>query len=891
MKEEILPNKIEDIQSVNNLLKQIDAFEQEQELLFALSTDITKVREKDDLIRLFASRLRNMFYFLHSIVMLVDQHSKTFKPFLLNPESSPIADHPQYPEIVKMVYPIDAPLVRDVIHSQGPVTYLLEQAIKIPGIPPFIKVNYERGIREVMITPLRSKTEVMGFILLYSNTTNSFTNEFKQVLNGIAPQLSNAISNIIINEGNLQKDHQNEVLLSLSREVVTVKTRPHLLGVINNNLKKLIGFTHSVMTVLADDGQTYKAFLTDQDSPTKDYSNYNEIISLSYPVQDDIYDMALAADKPLVFDIRAFDLSKAPQWLKFNYAAGAREILIKALPDNGVPKHSLVLFANKLNSFNDTSIEIVESIAGQLAKAANNITANEAIINKERHKSYLLQFSTDLTSVRTREDLEAAISNVLINLVGTKLCMIRVMEDDGISLNRYIYNKNAVYPDDKAFTELSAKTITINAPLTAGVLNNDSPIILNIDEELKSGRYLPYMNFWKTSGLKNAYGVRLRVGDENIGTLWLLANELNTDLLKGLCSQISVAISNIEANERLLTYKRQLEVENDQLKEQIKTIYNFSEIIGRGVQMEKVYRLMSRVAQSSSTVLILGETGTGKELIARGIHNASSRKNKLMIKVNCAALPPNLIESELFGHEKGSFTGAFDQRIGKFELANNGTLFLDEIGELPLELQVKLLRVIQEREFERVGGKTTLKVNVRIIAATNRNLETEILAGKFRSDLYYRLNVFPISLPPLRERAEDIGLLTDFFLAKYSKLTGYKVTSIAPKALQQLKAYLWPGNVRELEHIIERSILMANDPVLREVHLPKSTQINNQTTPLFNQTIEEMERTHIIDILKQCEGKVSGTNGAASVLDIPSTTLHSKMRKLNIAKADYLKQG
>ena len=315
MKEEILPNKIEDIQSVNNLLKQIDAFEQEQELLFALSTDITKVREKDDLIRLFASRLRNMFYFLHSIVMLVDQHSKTFKPFLLNPESSPIADHPQYPEIVKMVYPIDAPLVRDVIHSQGPVTYLLEQAIKIPGIPPFIKVNYERGIREVMITPLRSKTEVMGFILLYSNTTNSFTNEFKQVLNGIAPQLSNAISNIIINEGNLQKDHQNEVLLSLSREVVTVRTRPHLLGVINNNLKKLIGFTHSVMTVLADDGQTYKAFLTDQDSPTKDYSNYNEIISLSYPVQDDIYDMALAADKPLVFDIRAFDLSKAPQWL------------------------------------------------------------------------------------------------------------------------------------------------------------------------------------------------------------------------------------------------------------------------------------------------------------------------------------------------------------------------------------------------------------------------------------------------------------------------------------------------------------------------------------------------------------------------------------------------
>ncbi|MGF7039826.1 sigma 54-interacting transcriptional regulator [Mucilaginibacter lappiensis] len=891
MKEEILPNKIEDIQSADYLLKQIDAYEQEQDLLFALSTDITKVREKDDLIRLFSSRLRGMFYFLHSIVMLVDQQNKTFKPFLLNPDSSPITDHPLYPEIVKMVYPIDVPVIRDVLNSEGPITFLLDEIIKTPGIPPFIKVNYERDIKEMMITPLRSQTEVMGFILVYSNRTDSFTNEFKQILNGIAPQLSSAISNIIINEGNRKKDYQNEVLLSLSREVVTVRTRSHLLNAINNGLTKLIAFTHSVMTVLTDDGQTYQAFLTDKDVSSKGYSSYNEIISLPYPVHDGIYDLASATEKPLIFDIRSFDLSKAPQWLKLNYAAGAREILIKALPDNGVPKHSLILFADKINSFDDTSIEIIESIAGQLAKAANNITANEAILNKERDKSYLLKFSTDLTAVRTREDLEIAISNVLVRLVGMKLCVIRVMEDDGVSLIRYIYDKNEIYPDDGSFIELSAKTITINEPLTSKVLNNDSPIIFNIDEELRKGRYAPYMHIWKKSGLKNAYGARLRVGDENIGILWLLTNELNIDLLKGLCSQISVAIFNIKANERLLAYKQQLEVENDHLKEQIKTIYNFSEIIGRGPQMEKVYRLMSRVAESSSTVLILGETGTGKELIARGIHNASPRKDKLMIKVNCAALPPNLIESELFGHEKGSFTGAFDRRIGKFELAHNSTLFLDEVGELPLELQVKLLRVIQEREFERVGGKTTLKVDVRIIAATNRNLEKEILAGKFRSDLYYRLNVFPISLPPLRERAEDIGLLTDFFLAKYSKLTGYKVTSITPKVLQQLKAYLWPGNVRELEHIIERSILLANDHVLREVHLPKSAQINNQTITLFNQTIEEMERNHIIGILKQCQGKISGADGAALILNIPSTTLHSKMRKLNITKADYLNQG
>lgn len=217
-------------------------------------------------------------------------------------------------------------------------------------------------------------------------------------------------------------------------------------------------------------------------------------------------------------------------------------------------------------------------------------------------------------------------------------------------------------------------------------------------------------------------------------------------------------------------------------------------------------------------------------------------------------------------------------------------MFLDEIGELPLELQVKLLRVIQEREFERVGGKTTIKVNVRIIAATNRNLEKEVAAGKFRSDLYYRLNVFPIDLPPLRDRTDDIPALVNFFLNKYSRLTGCKVNSIAPKVLQQLKSYLWPGNVRELEHIIERSILMANANVLREVHLPNAKQGDKQTTALFTQTIEEMERSHIINILKQCDGKISGAGGAAGVLAIQPTTLHSKMRKLNIVKSEYFKQ-
>jgi transcriptional regulator with GAF, ATPase, and Fis domain len=383
-------------------------------------------------------------------------------------------------------------------------------------------------------------------------------------------------------------------------------------------------------------------------------------------------------------------------------------------------------------------------------------------------------------------------------------------------------------------------------------------------------------------------GIPLCVGDKKPGVLWVITPQINETILEGICAQISVAISNILANDQVLTYKQLLEVENAHLKEQIKTIYNFHDIIGNGAAMQKVYHLMSLVAESNSTVLLLGETGTGKELIARAIHSASARKDKLMVKVNCAALPANLIESELFGHERGSFTGAIDRRIGKFELANNSTLFLDEIGEMPLDMQVKLLRVIQERELERVGGRNTIAVNVRIIAATNRNPEEEVNAGKFRSDLYYRLNVFPITLPPLRERLEDIEPLAYFFLDRYSRNTGRKVTSISAKVIKELKGYQWPGNVRELEHLIERSILLTSDTVLKEIQLPGSRDKGKETSSdLSNKTLNDIERSYIIQVLIRCHGKIAGADGAAAFLELPSTTLHSKMKKLSISKKDY----
>jgi transcriptional regulator with GAF, ATPase, and Fis domain len=315
--------------------------------------------------------------------------------------------------------------------------------------------------------------------------------------------------------------------------------------------------------------------------------------------------------------------------------------------------------------------------------------------------------------------------------------------------------------------------------------------------------------------------------------------------------------------------------------------YSHDDLIGKSNSIKKVFSLVSQVAPTQSSVLILGETGTGKELIARALHNASSRRNKPMVKVNCAALPPNIMESELFGHERGSFTGAIERRIGKFELANNSTLFLDEVGELPPDLQVKLLRAVQEKEIERIGGNAVIKVNVRIVAATNRNLLKEVQLGNFRNDLYFRLNVFPITLPPLRERKEDIPLLAMHFLTKHTKTGIKRVAGFSSKVMKQLKAFDWPGNVRELEHLVERCVLLANGDLIRELPVVLSCmdEISDSIPEMRVKTIDQVEREHIVNVLEKCNGKVAGVGGAAEALKIPSSTLNSKMRRLNIKRA------
>jgi transcriptional regulator with GAF, ATPase, and Fis domain len=325
--------------------------------------------------------------------------------------------------------------------------------------------------------------------------------------------------------------------------------------------------------------------------------------------------------------------------------------------------------------------------------------------------------------------------------------------------------------------------------------------------------------------------------------------------------------------------KRRLEKENVYLQQEVRLLAEHTEIVGQSLAMKKVLAQAGQVAATDSTVLIQGETGTGKELLARAIHSMSSRKDRPLVTVNCASLPPTLVENELFGREKGAYTGALAKMIGRFEVADGSTLFLDEVGELPPDVQSKILRVLEDGSFERLGSTKTLHVDVRIIVATNRDLGKDAKEGRFRKDLYYRLNVFPITIPPLRERPEDISPMVAAFVAKLQKRMGKKIGAISKRSIEALKSYSWPGNVRELKNVIEHAMILSKDDTL-VVHLPDSGSPETNVP----QDLREMERVHVVSVLEKTGWRVSGRRGAAEVLGLKRTTLDSKMKKLGIKR-------
>ncbi len=536
------------------------------------------------------------------------------------------------------------------------------------------------------------------------------------------------------------------------------------------------------------------------------------------------------------------------------------------------------LGSKRAHSYPEEEVDFLRLLADQVALAIDAAVNLYSSTRAQDRLKLILELTNQVVSNLEFDELLHAVSSIVRRVMHCDAAAIMLPDAEGKNLRVHTLD----FPDSKGFF-LEGIEIPVEGTMPGETFKTGEPFVLN---RLDPSEVPPEM-YAKASGegMNSFCDIGLVSRNRLLGVLALARRQENTfdddevAFLTQVAHQVAIAMENALAYGEIAELKDKLAQEKLYLEEEIRGEMDFEGIVGQSSALRNVLRLVETVAPSDSTVLLLGETGTGKELIARAIHDRSRRKDRTFVKLNCAAIPTGLLESELFGHERGAFTGAISQKLGRLELADEGTLFLDEVGDIPLEIQPKLLRALQEREFERLGSTRTKKVNVRLVAATNRDLDKMIEDREFRSDLYYRLNVFPIRIPPLRERPEDIPLLVRYFAQKYGRRMEKKIESIPAAALKTLSSWHWPGNIRELENFVERAVILTHGTALE---VPVSELKRASTGVPVPSSRESGERDEILRVLRETHGRVAGPNGAATKMGIKRTTLISRMKKLGI---------
>ena len=675
--------------------------------------------------------------------------------------------------------------------------------------------------------------------------------------------------------GNLQR-----ILLDVSHATASHRDLKSLLGDLVGLLRRVARFDRLAI-VLHD--------------PERDVMRLHTMVSLGptlakdleLPVAESPAGLVWQTQRPLVVS-RIDGETRFSEVTGILRAEGMRSLCILPLTTPLRRLGGLSFASQDEDAFSEADVEVLQELTTQVALAVDNTLHHEAAqqaqqqLARERDRlELLLEVNNALVSNLDRRALFSAISR----------CVRRVVSHDYTSLAVYDPVQNAfdMWAIESAGKGLIKEHMSVpvegspaGAAFTAGEPRRFERADLAAFGSEVAGLLL-------AEGIQSMCSVPLTVHDRRLGTLSIgrLGSAPFTacdgELLASVASQVAFSVENALAFQEIAQLKDKLAAEKVYLEDEIRTEYNFEDIIGESSALKRVLHQVETVAPTDSAVLVYGETGTGKELIARAIHDLSRRRGRTFVKLNCAAIPTGLLESELFGHERGAFTGAIAQRIGRFELADGGTLFLDEVGDIPLELQPKLLRVLQEREFERLGSTRTKRVDVRIVAATNRNLEEMVAAGTFRNDLYYRLEVFPVTLPPLRERPEDIPPLVRYFVQKFGRRMNKRIETIPADAMTALSRYAWPGNVRELENAVERAVIVTSGPVLRVLvsEFPARAVAPSGGAP----TLEATEREAILRALHSSNWVLGGPRGAAARLGLKRTTLQSRIQKLGIDRS------
>jgi formate hydrogenlyase transcriptional activator len=685
-------------------------------------------------------------------------------------------------------------------------------------------------------------------------------------------------------------DGRYRALLDVSSAIAeqpTVKAVLHSLRGILSSTCRLHG---AFLYVLGDDGQSLHVWEFDREPDAPPIKTGTKISRIGAVAQ------ALDEQKPVFLPDVSQEMLKHSALAPFAPDSVGRCTYIFPVSTSQQRYGILVVTKDRGEEFLSEDVELLSSLASHVAVAL------ECALARDRAEQYQRELASERDRLRLVLEINNHVAKLDINDVlrsasasirsyfGCDSVTFWVLEEEGGRLEKVSQD----FPGGKGLmAEVASADLTGTELERLRTLRAEIWSLAEIDK-LPSSLGDPL----KAESMMSLAIAVLATESSRLGFLVMASRKANAfgqedlDLLSQIGVQISLALDNALAHGRLNASAARLEEERLYLEAEIKSEFSFEDIVGKSAALRKVLDQVAIVAPTDSTVLLLGETGTGKELIARAIHNHSPRRERTFVRLNCAAIPSGLVESELFGHEKGAFTGALMQKKGRFELSDRGTLFLDEIGDISLDLQPKLLRALQEREFERLGSARTIRVDVRLIAATHRDLSAMIRNNQFREDLFYRLNVFPIEIPPLRERREDIPLLIHYFVSRLSRRMQKRINSIPKQALEMLVNAPWPGNVRELENFIERCVILTQGDELKVPRAElKSGELKRSTTsrtvvPLGS-TFEEAERQVIIDALKGASGRMSGKDGAAERLGLKRTTLQNKMSRLNITRADY----
>jgi formate hydrogenlyase transcriptional activator len=664
-----------------------------------------------------------------------------------------------------------------------------------------------------------------------------------------------------------------EAVVALSRSIAGRTDLKSLLSGVAESLGRIVKFDYLGLILKDEGGDGMQAHIFNR--PGKPV-----VEDLVLTEEQDPAGWVWRNQKPLVIP-RLDSETRWPEFARYAGALGVTTVVLVPLTSGESRLGAFGFGSNAYYEPTPAEMAFLERVASEFAVAVESFLAKQRAVGERDRLRTLFDITNALVSKLTPDELFSAISDQLSNVVQHDHAILTLRAEDTGVLEVFALHSTVPHLLDSFKGPFDPEGMPASQVLATG-----TPVIAHDTDVDRFPN--PVFRRFVEAGLKSICSVPLITRDRILGTLALSRlsdvpwTQDDVEFLLQVAKQTAIAVDNALSYRQLAEMKERLATEKLYLEDEIRLDHNIGNMIGDGPAFQSVLKSVQIVAPTDSSVLILGETGTGKELVARAIHELSSRNKGSFVKVNCAAIPASLLESELFGHEKGSFTGAIAQRIGRFELAHQGTLFLDEIGEMPLELQPKLLRAIQDQEFERVGGTRTIRTNVRFVAATNRDLKAMVDENKFRADLYYRLHVFPVNVPALRERREDIPLLTRFFVQKHAQRMGRKIDTIPSSALEALVRYDWPGNIRELQNLIERSVILTKGSTL-DLAMPDAAG----RTPARHRLAESSqpaERERIIKALEEAKGQVGGPNGAAARLGLKRTTLQARMQKYNIAR-------